>query len=351
MILTLHEDADVAAAKRALADLGLQVGATERNERGIVHLVLASVGVAPAADLVRQIPEVATVGETTSAHPRVDAHGPIARVGTQTISTLSPVLMSGPCAVESEAQIHRIAREIAKRGATFLRGGAFKPRTSPYSFQGCGRDALGWLRDAARENGMLAVTEVMSERDVEVVAEHAELLQIGTRNMYNYALLKAVGACGRAVLLKRSMSATIEEWLLAGEYLLAHGAASVVFCERGIRGFDNNTRNLLDLGAVALLSHTYRLPVIVDPSHAAGRRDLVLPLASAAFAAGAAGVMIETHDDPGNARSDGAQAIAPRALENLAPYLRAPAPAPSVTAARAAASSPSPAPLTQGPIS
>lgn len=354
MILTLHEHADVAAAIRALAALGMQVGATERSERGIVHLVISQVGVRPDVDRVRRIPEVAAVSETTSAHPRVDAHGPVARVGDRSVGARSPALMSGPCAIESEAQIHRIAREVAKYGATFLRGGAFKPRTSPYSFQGCGRDALGWLKSAAHENGMLAVTEVMSEREVDVVAEHAELLQVGTRNMYNYALLKAVGASGRAVLLKRSMSATIEEWLLAGEYLLAHGAASVIFCERGIRGFDDNTRNLLDLGAVALLSHSYGLPVLVDPSHAAGRRDLVLPLARAALAAGASGVMIEAHDDPANARSDGAQAVAPSALESLSPYLRAGAPA-LRAAASLAGSSPSlavpSANLIQGPVS
>ncbi len=365
MILTLHENADVASATRALASLGMQVGAMERNERGVAHLVIAAVGVPRDADLVRQIPEVAAVSEATSAHPRVDAHGPVACIGAHVggceVGVGTPALMSGPCAIESETQIHRIAREVARYGATFLRGGAFKPRTSPYSFQGCGRDALGWLKSAAHENGMLAVTEVMSEQDVDVVAEHAELLQIGTRNMYNYALLKAVGASGRAVLLKRSMSATVEEWLLAGEYLLAHGAASVIFCERGIRGFDENTRNLLDLGAVALLSHSYRLPVVVDPSHAAGRRDLVLPLARAALAAGAAGVMIETHDDPGNARSDGAQAIAPSALGSLSNTLRkrvaavgavgraipqtaAPAPAPAAAAA-------APSTLLQGPVS
>jgi 3-deoxy-7-phosphoheptulonate synthase len=361
MILTLHENADVASATRALASLGLQAAATERNARGIVHLVIGSVGVQPDVDRVREIDEVAEVSESTSAHPRVDAHGPLARVAAlggarvadRVVGATSPALMSGPCAVESEEQIHRIARDVAKYGATFLRGGAFKPRTSPYSFQGCGRDALRWLQSAAHESGMLVVTEVMSEQEVDVVAEHAELLQVGTRNMYNYALLKAVGGSGRAVLLKRSMSATIEEWLLAGEYLLAHGAASVIFCERGIRGFDASTRNLLDLGAVALLSHSYGLPVVVDPSHAVGRRDLVMPLARAAFAAGAAGVMIETHDDPANARSDGAQAVAPRALGSLSSFLAPPAAASAVTAAttvtapaRAAAATP-----IQGPAS
>jgi 3-deoxy-7-phosphoheptulonate synthase len=180
-----------------------------------------------------------------------------------------------------------------------------------------GIDALRWLRAAADKNGLLVVTEVMSELDVPVVAEHADILQLGSRNMQNFALLKAVGRAQRPVLLKRSMSATVDEWLHAGEYLLAHGAAGVLFCERGIRGFDQSTRNLLDLGAVALLAHVHGLPVIVDPSHACGRRDLVVPLAQAALAAGAAGLLIEVHDEPAKARSDGAQALSPDALDAL----------------------------------
>jgi 3-deoxy-7-phosphoheptulonate synthase len=165
------------------------------------------------------------------------------------------------------------------------------------------------MRRAADAHGMKVVTEALAEGDVPLVAEHADLVQVGSRNMHNYALLKAIGRTGRPALLKRGMAATVDEWLQAGEYLLAGGAAAVVFCERGIRGFDDATRNLLDVGAVALLAHVHRVPVIVDPSHGAGRRDLVLPLGRAALAAGAAGLMIESHDDPGRALSDGPQAI------------------------------------------
>jgi 3-deoxy-7-phosphoheptulonate synthase len=202
-----------------------------------------------------------------------------------------------------------MAQALAPLGVTFLRGGAYKPRSSPYAFQGHGEAALGWMRRAADAAGMRVVTEVLSEADAPVVAEVADLMQVGSRNMQNYALLKAVGKCQKPVLLKRGMAATIEEWLLSGEYLLANGAPGVVFCERGIRGFDASTRNLLDVSAVALLAHVHRLPVIVDPSHATGRRDLVLPLGRAALAAGAAGLLIEAHEDPARALSDGPQAI------------------------------------------
>jgi 3-deoxy-7-phosphoheptulonate synthase len=179
------------------------------------------------------------------------------------------------------------------------------------------------MRRAAEAHNLRVVTECLGEGDVALVAEYADLVQVGSRNMQNFVLLKALGRAGRPVLLKRAMSATIEEWLLAGEYLLMHGAPGVIFCERGIRSFDANTRNLLDLGAVALLTHVHKLPVVVDPSHATGRRDLVFPLARAALGAGAAGVMIETHDDPGYALSDGPQAIALDALRSGIEGLRA----------------------------
>jgi 3-deoxy-7-phosphoheptulonate synthase len=227
------------------------------------------------------------------------------------------VFLCGPCSVESEAHAREAARRLSELGVLFLRGGAFKPRTSPYAFQGHGEVALGWLRRAADEAKLGLVTEVMAERDVAVVAEHADLVQVGSRNMHDAALLKAVGRAGRPVLLKRGMAATVEEWLCAGEYLLASGAPAVLFCERGLRSFDPATRNLLDLGAVALLAHVHRLPVVVDPSHAAGRRDLVRPLGLAALAAGAAGLVIETHDRPGEALSDGPQALSTAGLAEL----------------------------------
>jgi len=252
-----------------------------------------------------------------SPHPRVDNQGPVVEVSGFRIGGDHLALMAGPCSVESEEQIFEMAARLATAGASFLRGGAYKPRTSPYAFQGHGSEALTWMRRAADAHGLRVVTEALSESDAGNVAWHADLVQIGSRNMQNYALLKAVGRTGKPVLLKRAMSATIEEWLLAGEYLLVHGASGVVFCERGIRGFDTETRNLLDLGAVALLSHVHHVPVIVDPSHATGRRDLIAPLARAALAAGAAGLMIETHDDPGKALSDGPQALRSEELAHL----------------------------------
>jgi 3-deoxy-7-phosphoheptulonate synthase len=308
MIVTLRSNADVDAVRRALIARGLWVTPLHDGGR-VAHYAVSEASRSVAPDSLRDIDGVATVAAPSSPHPRIDAHGPVADVRGALLGGGRPVFLCGPCAVESEERIHGIAREVAAAGATFLRGGAYKPRTSPYAFQGHGEEALRWMRRAADAHGLKVVTEALGESDVNLVAEYADLVQIGSRNMQNFSLLKAAGRTGRAVMLKRAMAATVEEWLLAGEYLLAHGAASVVFCERGIRGFDPGTRNLIDLGAVAMLAHVHRLPVVVDPSHATGRRDLVVPLARAALAAGAAGVMIETHDDPGCALSDGPQAL------------------------------------------
>ncbi|MBK7583656.1 MAG: 3-deoxy-7-phosphoheptulonate synthase [Myxococcales bacterium] len=324
MIVTLTDHADVDHVRRALTGLGLWIESLERSERGPVHLIVARASsVVPEAALLA-LDGVKSVSLPRSRHPRVDAQGSRVQVGEVVFGGELPVLIAGPCAVESEAQIARIAAKLAGHGVRILRGGAFKPRTSPYDFQGRGKVALGWLRRAADAVGMGVVSEVMSERDLDDVASVVDLLQVGSRNMQNYALLQAVGGAGKPVLLKRAMSATIEEWLHAGEYLLVHGASGVVFCERGLRGFDPSTRNLLDLGAVALLARVHRLPVVVDPSHAAGRRDLILPLARAALAAGAHGVMIEVHDEPAAAESDGAQALEPEALAALAAALTRP---------------------------
>jgi len=318
MIVTLRERADLDAVRRALTGLGLWVESTERSERGPVHLVIGRGSTAVSAETVAGVDGVASVSRPHSKRPRVDAHGPqlFIREGV-VLGQGGPLLIAGPCAVESEEQIARIALKLAGRGVSVLRGGAFKPRTSPYDFQGLGGAALGWLRRAADAAGLAVVSEVMSERDVDEVARAADLLQVGSRNMQSFSLLKAIGRARRPVLLKRSMAATVDEWLHAGEYLLVHGAAGVAFCERGIRSFDPSTRNLLDLGSVALLAGVHRLPVVVDPSHAAGRRDLIPPLARAALAAGAHGLMIEVHDEPERAESDGAQALLPEDLETL----------------------------------
>jgi 3-deoxy-7-phosphoheptulonate synthase len=312
MYILLSPGADANAVKRALVAHGQWVKSCE----GGFEIEPHSAKVSP--DILQSISGVTRVIAHKSPHPLLDAHSPVVDVGGLKIGHgQTPVLMSGPCAVESEARIMRIAEQLAPRGASVLRGGAYKPRTSPYAFQGHGEVALRWMRRAADTFKLKMVTEVMGETDVPVVAEYADLLQIGSRNMSNYALLKAVGKSGRPVLLKRSMSATVSEWMQAGEYLLVHGSSGVLFCERGIVGFDEQTRNLLDLGAVALLAHAYHVAVIVDPSHATGRRDLVLPLAHAALSAGAAGVMIETHDDPGDALSDGPQALRPEQLDAM----------------------------------
>lgn len=326
MIVTLSREADLDSVKGQLAGLGLWVGSVERSRSGDVHIVVgdASALVDPAS--VERLPGVSSVSAPAPTHPRVDGLGAEISIAGVAVGPDRPTVIAGPCAVESEDQIGRIASKLAERGVRFLRGGAFKPRTSPYAFQGHGKEALGWLRRAADRTGMKVVTEVLSESDVDEVAEHAELLQVGSRNMQAFSLLKAVGRAKKPVLLKRSMAATIEEWLLAGEYLLAHGAAGVVFCERGVRGFDPSTRNLLDLGAVALLSQVHKVPVLVDPSHATGRRELVLPLARAALAAGAAGVMIEVHDDPTTAKSDGPQALDPDSVGEIVASLKGGAP-------------------------
>ncbi len=218
-------------------------------------------------------------------------------------------ICAGPCGVESSEQLDQAARAVAGAGANVLRGGAYKPRTSPYSFQGLGEEALKMLRDAADRYGLGVVTEVMDPRDVELVSEYADMLQIGTRNMQNFPLLREVGAARTPVLLKRGISATVQEWLLAAEYVLLGGNEGVVLCERGVRSFDVTTRNLLDIAVVPLLEEMTHLPVIVDPSHAMGVARLVPPIAIASVAIGAHGLLIEVHPDPPNALSDGAQSL------------------------------------------
>jgi len=232
------------------------------------------------------------------------------------------VVMAGPCSVESRQQIRATARRVKAAGADMLRGGAYKPRTSPYDFQGLGRKALGWLAEAGRESGLPVVTEVLSPEDVDLVAEYADLLQVGARNMQNYALLRRLASGSKPVLLKRGPSATIREWLLAAEYLLSGGNARVVLCERGIRTFETATRNTLDLAGVALAKQLTHLPVIVDPSHATGKRALVVPASRAAAAVGADGLLIEVHPCPGRALSDGEQSLNPDEFEELMVTLR-----------------------------
>ncbi len=244
-------------------------------------------------------------------------------------------LIAGPCAVETPEQTLAAARMAQAAGATLLRGGAFKPRTSPYAFQGLGEKGLRILSDVRAATGLPVVTEVVNANEVDMVAEYADMLQVGTRNMQNFALLQAVGSSGLPVMLKRGMTATIEEWLMAAEYIAQRGNLSIVLCERGIRTFDTETRNTLDISAVPVAQHLSHLPVIVDPSHSGGRRDLVLPLSRAGIAAGADGVIVDVHPDPDSALCDGPQALVEedlvelaRTIEDLSVYMGRRSPAP-----------------------
>jgi 3-deoxy-7-phosphoheptulonate synthase len=239
----------------------------------------------------------------------------------------SPVVMAGPCSVESREQLLQTARSVKASGAQMLRGGAYKPRTSPYDFQGLGIEALRFLKEAREETGLPVVTEVMSETDVDIVSEYADMLQVGARNMQNFSLLRLLSSVDRPVLLKRGPSATIKEWLLAAEYLLAGGNKNVVLCERGIKTFETATRNTLDLSAIALVKELSHLPVIADPSHGTGLRSLVPAMSKAAIAAGADGLMIEVHPCPERALSDGPQSLDLPAFSRMMSELRNEVPA------------------------
>jgi 3-deoxy-7-phosphoheptulonate synthase len=251
----------------------------------------------------------------------------LVRVGGVEIGGDRTVVMAGPCSVETEAQINSIAESIALAGASVLRGGAFKPRSSPYSFQGLGEDGLRMMREAATRHGLLVVSEVMDQTQIGLISQYADILQVGARNMQNFYLLKELGKQRKPVLLKRGISATIEELLLSAEYVLAGGNYDVILCERGIRTFETYTRNTLDISAIPVVKKLSHLPIIADPSHGTGRRDKVAPMARAAVAAGADGLLVEVHNDPDHALSDGAQSLRLEQFDELMRQLRMIAPA------------------------
>ncbi len=290
------------------------------SEERILELVAGETG-APdpsARSRFEQLTCVASVLDGSDVPERHARHGQPDRrveIAGRSVGAGHFLLIGGPCAVESEPRLAEIARSVAASGAGLLRGGAYKPRTSPYSFQGLGHPGLAALAAVREKSGLGIVTEVLDPRDVEAVVEAADMLQVGSRNMDNFALLREVGRANRPVLLKRGLGSTVREFLLAAEYVLAEGNEQLVLCERGVRGFDKVTRNLLDVGAIAYLKRATHLPVIADPSHAAGRADLVLPLAKAAVAAGADGLIVEVHPNPAEVHSDGSQAVS---LEDFA---------------------------------
>ncbi len=318
---TLRDKAEIV---RIVEGYGLRVQVSETDEASLVA-VIGEVGDGIAERLrahpaVRELRSDAPPYTLVAREQRPD--GSRVRIDGVTFGGEEVVVIGGPCAVESRDSILAAARAVAAAGGRLLRGGAFKPRTSPYSFQGLGIEGLELLAEARSETGLRVVTEVVAPTEVPIVSEHADVLQVGSRNMQNFRLLSAVGDQPRAVLLKRGMMSTIEELLLAAEYIVTAGNPRVILCERGIRTFETSTRNTLDVAAVPVLKERTHLPVIVDPSHAAGRRELVPALARAAIAAGADGVIVEVHPDPDQALSDGRQSLDPAAFGQLMAQLR-----------------------------
>jgi len=291
------------------------VGGGERAEPALIEML----------DGVREVIRVTEPYKLASRSFRPE--GTVVTIGDVRIGGDEVVVMAGPCSVESEAQVRAAAAAVKRAGAKILRGGAFKPRSSPYSFQGLGEEGLRLLRWAADEQNLGVVSEVMDAAQVELLARYADILQVGARNMQNFTLLRELGTVRKPVLLKRGISATIEEWLLSAEYVLAGGNPDVILCERGIRTFENYTRNTLDISAIPVVKHLSHLPIIADPSHGTGRRDKVAPMARAAVAAGADGLIIEVHCDPDHALSDGAQSLLPSQFDRLMAELRIIAPA------------------------
>ena len=322
MIIVLKPDAPADAAERLLSRIS-GAGLTPLHMPGSERVVLGALGDERVlAELALEgDPAVESVKPILAPYKLVSrelhAHDTIVRIGKVAIGGAQMKVIAGPCAVESLDQLRASAEAAKQAGASVLRAGAYKPRTSPYGFSGHGPEGLRILRDVGDELGMPVVTEVMDTADIDLVAEHADALQIGARNMHNFALLRAVGKAGRPVLLKRGLSAKIEELLLAAEYLLAAGNDQVILCERGIRTFETATRNTLDLNAIPYIKQKTHLPVVVDPSHGTGIRDLVTPMALAAAACGADGLMIEVHNNPAAALSDGAQSLYPAQFEAL----------------------------------
>ena len=312
-----------------IRDFGYRVHSIEGEERVVIGVV--GVGdVTACLESLEATPGVESAVRISAPYKFVSREfkkeDSIIKVNGLEIGGDQFIMMAGPCSVESEKQIMETAESVAASGAQMLRGGAFKPRTSPYDFQGLELEGLKLLRKAKEATGLGIITEVMSDRDVELVAEYADCMQVGARNMQNFALLKTLGTCGRPVLLKRGLSSTIKELLMSAEYIVAHGNPNIILCERGIRTFETATRNTCDIGAVPVLDELTHLPVVLDPSHATGKRSLVPALSRAGVAIGADGIIVEVHPCPEKAVSDGAQSLTldqfRTMMRDLQPYIR-----------------------------
>ena len=332
MLVVMQEGAEEAQTQNVIDRL-VSMGFIVHRSSGMLHTVLGGVGPVGDVDPIEfeVMPGVKECHRIVSPYKLASRHfkpaGTRIKIGDVEIGGDQVVVMAGPCSVESRDQIGQVAEAVAASGAKVLRGGAFKPRTSPYSFQGMGEEGLKLLREAADRNKLLLVSEVMDQTQIPLLAEYVEILQVGARNMQNYNLLRELGLLRKPVLLKRGISATIEELLLSAEYILSGGNYDVILCERGIRTFENSTRNTMDISAIPVVKALSHLPIVADPSHATGRRDKVLPMARAAVAAGADGLLVEVHHDPDHALSDGAQSLYPAQFAELMNQLRIIAPA------------------------
>ena len=322
MIIVLKQDAPEVQVREfchELQDMGLQINDSKGSESHILGLIGDTKAVAESWVLAN--PVVETCRRVTEPYKKANRkfhpEDTVVAVGKAKIGGGSFSVVAGPCSVESQAQIIAVAEDVKRSGAALLRGGAFKPRTSPYSFQGMGLEGLELLLEAKAATGLPIVTEIMSPRYVEVFEEKVDLVQIGARNMQNFDLLKEVGKMSKPVLLKRGLSSSYEEWIMSAEYIMAGGNENVILCERGIRTFETYTRNTLDVSAIPAIKKMSHLPVIVDPSHSAGMYWMVEPLAMAAIAAGADGLIIEVHNDPPHAKCDGQQSLTPENFGRL----------------------------------
>ena len=328
MVIVMQEGATEAQIQHVIDRL-VGSGFNVHRSTGESHTVLGAVGVHRDFELLDGVREVMRITQPFKlASRQFNPQGTIINLGRGvTIGGNEVVVAAGPCSIESREQIHIIAENVAKSGAKILRGGAFKPRTSPYAFQGMGEQGLELMREAAEKFRLFTVSEVMDASQIQMMIGYVDILQVGARNMQNYHLLRALGEVRKPILLKRGMSATMEELLLSAEYILAGGNPDVILCERGIRTFETYTRNTFDIAAIPVIKKLSHLPMIGDPSHGTGRRDKVVPMARAAVAAGADGLLIEVHNDPDHALSDGAQSLDPEQFQRLMGELRIIAPA------------------------
>ena len=331
MVVVMRERATEEQIEQVVARL-VQMGMDVHRSTGATRTVLGVVGQGHpdkgAIQLMEGVHEVVRISEPYKLASRTfKAENTVVTVGDVRIGGDEVIVMAGPCSAETEAQVRAAAAAVRRAGAKIFRGGAFKPRSSPYSFQGLGEEGLRLLRDACDAEHMPLVTEVMDVSQIEVVDRYCDIFQLGARNMQNFTLLRELGHARKPVLLKRGIAATIEEWLLSSEYILSGGNTDVILCERGIRTFETATRNTFDISAIPVVKKLSHLPVVADPSHGAGRRDMVTPMARAAVAAGADGLIIEVHCDPDHALSDGAQSMYPAQFDRLMAELRIIAPA------------------------